>query len=419
MRREDACWAPRGAGCRSAARPCRRRCRRRRCVPARSAAASAASSTTPPRATLSRNAVGFIRASSAAPIRPFVAFVTGTWSGDRVGPRRGARRTRPARPRGARPAPADTNGSAPITTISRARARSAIAWPILPRPTMPERLAAQLDARERAALPLAAAHRGVGGGDLAGQREQERERELGRGDRVAGRGVDHGDPGPRGGVEVDVVDAHAGPADDGQPRAGGDHLGVDLDLAAHDQRVVVGEDRPVDLLAREARAARRPRDARRRSSTPSSASGSATRILMPGLLPGRLGDPADERGRWAAATAAPGSTGRSRTRAATSSRTPIAPRMSSRLTAPRWPTRKILALQLALAAGEDEAARAFSLAVERLPVEVVGDPGGGHRVRGDGAGRRGAGSRAPAGRRGSRRRTRRGGRRRRPGSPPP
>jgi len=45
------------------------------------------------------------------------------------------------------------------------------------------------------------------------------------------------------GVQVDVVDADTSPADDLQPRARGDGRGVDLDLAADDQRVVVGQDR--------------------------------------------------------------------------------------------------------------------------------------------------------------------------------
>ena len=51
-------------------------------------------------------------------------------------------------------------------------------------------------------------------------------------------------PAARRGIEIDVVDADAGPADDLEPVAGGrDHLGVDLDLAADDERVVVGQDR--------------------------------------------------------------------------------------------------------------------------------------------------------------------------------
>ena len=55
-----------------------------------------------------------------------------------------------------------------------------------------------------------------------------------------------------------------------------------------------------------------------------------------------------------------------------------------------------LAGQLALAAGQDEAA-ALDLAVERLPVEAVGDLRGGDRPRRVAAGRRRARSRAPRG----------------------
>ena len=158
-----------------------------------------------------------------------------------------------------------------------ARARTAIAWPILPRPDDAQRLAAQLDAGELRALPLAAAHRGVGGRGLAGEPEQQRERVLGGGDRVAGGGVDDGDAGPRRRLEVDVVDADAGAADDDEAGARGDQLGVDLDLAADDEGVVLGQDRG-DLLAREAELLVDVVVARR-SSRPSAARGSTTRIL--------------------------------------------------------------------------------------------------------------------------------------------
>ena len=113
-------------------------------------------------------------------------------------------------------------------------------------------------------------HRGVGGGYVAGEREQERQRVLGGGDRVAGRGVDDDDAGRRGGGDVDVVDADAGPADDDEAPPGGDGLGVGLDAAADEQRVVLGQ-RGQELLAGEADAdvdvvrplagARRPRGA--------------------------------------------------------------------------------------------------------------------------------------------------------------
>ncbi len=64
---------------------------------------------------------------------------------------------------------------------------------------------------------------------------------LGRGDRVAGRGVDDRDAGPRRRFEVDVVDADAGSPDHLEARASRDHARIDRDLAAHDERVVVGQ----------------------------------------------------------------------------------------------------------------------------------------------------------------------------------
>ena len=70
-------------------------------------------------------------------------------------------------------------------------------------------------------------------------------------DRVAGRGVDDGDPGRRGRSEIDVVDADTRPADDLEAvSGGGDHVRVDLDLAPDDKGVVAGQDR-AELVAGE------------------------------------------------------------------------------------------------------------------------------------------------------------------------
>ena len=84
----------------------------------------------------------------------------------------------------------------------------------LAEPDDAERPAAQLEARELGALPFAAADRCIGGGRPAGDAVEQREGVLGRGDGVAGRRVDDGDPGARRRVEVDVVDADARPPDD-------------------------------------------------------------------------------------------------------------------------------------------------------------------------------------------------------------
>ena len=116
-----------------------------------------------------------------------------------------------------------------------------------------QRLVDQLAAHEGGAVPLAGVHRGVGRGDVARQREEQRQGVLGGGGGVAGGRVDDGDAGRGGGGDVDVVDTDAGAADDHQPRAGGDGLGVGLDAAAHEQGVVLGQGRE-ELVARHAHA---------------------------------------------------------------------------------------------------------------------------------------------------------------------
>ena len=180
----------------------------------------------------------------------------------------------------------------------------------LAEPDDPERPAAELDARELGSLPFAAPDRRVGGRDLAGDAVEQGEGVLGGRDRVAGRRVDDGDAGPGRRLEIDVVDADPGPPDDLQSRAGGDRLGVDLDLAADDERVVVGRGSRAAL-----RGERPGRSSTscwaRRSATPSGAMGSATRILTPGRrlrwLAAALGRRVTSAAAaWAAPTAAPG-----------------------------------------------------------------------------------------------------------------
>ncbi len=133
-----------------------------------------------------------------------------------------------------------------------ARARSAMAMPILPSPMMPSVLPRSSTPVSRlAGAPVGCPHRGVAGRDPPGKGVEQGEGVLGRRDRVAGRGVDDDDAGPGGGLQVHVVDADPGPADDDEPTAGGDELGVGLDLAADDERVVVADDR-AERLARQA-----------------------------------------------------------------------------------------------------------------------------------------------------------------------
>ena len=86
--------------------------------------------------------------------------------------------------------------------------------------------------------PFAAAQRGVGGGDAPGQSQHQGQGVLGDGDRRRQWGMndDHPQAGRR--LEVDVVEADAGPSDDVQPRLPGrQDIGRDARAAAHDQRV--------------------------------------------------------------------------------------------------------------------------------------------------------------------------------------
>ena len=100
-----------------------------------------------------------------------------------------------------------------------------------------ERLVGQLDALPPAALPAAGLQRGVGLGDVAGLGQEQRHGVLGRRDDVGLRGVHHHDARGGGGVDVDVVEPDAGPADDDQLGAGLEHLGGDVGGRADDQGV--------------------------------------------------------------------------------------------------------------------------------------------------------------------------------------
>ena len=74
--------------------------------------------------------------------------------------------------------------------------------------------------------------------EMADEGEQEGDRVLSRGDRVAGGRIDDHHAGPRRGIDVDPVDPDARHADHAQARRGrGEQLGVDPRLRAHDQRV--------------------------------------------------------------------------------------------------------------------------------------------------------------------------------------
>ena len=68
--------------------------------------------------------------------------------------------------------------------------------------------------------------------DVAGEREHQRDRVLGGGDRVRLGRVGDDDPALGRGRDVDVVDAHARAADDAQVVGALDHLGVELGRGA-------------------------------------------------------------------------------------------------------------------------------------------------------------------------------------------
>ena len=121
----------------------------------------------------------------------------------------------------------------------------------LPQPDDSERPVAQLQPGELGSLPLSAANGRIGGRNLPSEPEQEGQGVLGGRDRIAGGGVYDGDPGPRCGFEIYVVDADARPTDDDEPAAGLDEPGVDLDLATNDKRVVFA-DQGTEIVAGQA-----------------------------------------------------------------------------------------------------------------------------------------------------------------------
>src|SRR3546814_636189 len=89
-----------------------------------------------------------------------------------------------------------------------------------------QRLAGELHAHEARLLPFAGLGRAVGGGNLARQREHQRDGVLGGGDGVAVGRVHHDNSTSRGCRNVHVVDADAGAADDLQLVGGGDDLEI-------------------------------------------------------------------------------------------------------------------------------------------------------------------------------------------------
>ena len=102
----------------------------------------------------------------------------------------------------------------------------------------PERLAPHLDAVAGHAAGLAAAQRGVGAGQVAGDGQHERQRVLGLGDERAVRRVDHEDAAPRGLGHVDGAGVLAGAAHHAQLVRAREHAGRDRRPRRDEERVV-------------------------------------------------------------------------------------------------------------------------------------------------------------------------------------
>ena len=90
-----------------------------------------------------------------------------------------------------------------------------------------------------AAFPLSVYQRLVRRGNVARAGQQQRNCEFrGRHDVRGGR-VDHHDPGLGSGIDVDVVQAHAGASDHLEPASSSQRLGIDLRGRTHKDRVHV------------------------------------------------------------------------------------------------------------------------------------------------------------------------------------
>ena len=101
-----------------------------------------------------------------------------------------------------------------------------------------ERLAHEFGAEEVGAFPAPLVHRLLGARQVAHEADHHAEEQLGHGDRIAGRRIDDGDAERCRGVDVHVVDAHAGAAHDAQSAGGPEQGAGDLRCAAADDRVV-------------------------------------------------------------------------------------------------------------------------------------------------------------------------------------
>ena len=98
-------------------------------------------------------------------------------------------------------------------------------------------LAPQFGALKRFLLPLPGMHQFVRAADVAGHRQHERQRVLGHGDGIGAGSVHHRNALAGGGIQIDVIDAHAGAPDDPQLTGMFQQIGVHLHRRANDERV--------------------------------------------------------------------------------------------------------------------------------------------------------------------------------------
>ena len=100
-----------------------------------------------------------------------------------------------------------------------------------------ERLAGQLRADQFVPFPLPLPETGIRGRNVPCERHDQRNRVLGRADRIAARRVHDHDPAARGRGNVDVIDAHAGPDDGAKLTGVFEHVRGDPRSAANDDAV--------------------------------------------------------------------------------------------------------------------------------------------------------------------------------------
>ena len=97
--------------------------------------------------------------------------------------------------------------------------------------------AAQFCALQRFLLPLPGMHQLVGAADVASHGQHERQSVLGHGDGIGAGSVHDRDALAGSGIQIDVVDAHAGAPDHPQLAGMFQQVGVHLHRRANDQRV--------------------------------------------------------------------------------------------------------------------------------------------------------------------------------------